>query len=517
MNTPLPLGKFLHRRSYLLILSAWMFTLSFVVDNYWSSNSSVRSVQKNLQTYVSRQENDFKLLLNDRALVRSIATGTFDEILLKRLEEKPYFVFFYPTNDTGARKLLCWNTQKVLPLPFMILSQNASGFVKMDNGYYVWKSRDVGGLRSVALIPVKWNYFVENDYLSNQFVNDATLSYNYDIGRDLETGLLIKSTESAPLFTIYERQGDVIQRNNPIAIGLQLLAVVCLFLFMHLMAAYLAKYRNPWLGAAVLILPVLGLRVASYYVPVPIQLRQFEIFDPAIYGSSFLLRSLGDLLINTGLCIWFILFARTFILYRQFRLTPLSHVTKALITLLAAASIVGATYMGSQVARSLVVDSQISFDVTDFFSLNQYSVVGFALYALLATAYFFFCQLIIRLTAGVYGRSRMPLMFLVILLSLAGLTLRMDQLHGGFEIYVLVWLILFVYLLCTGNQQDTVNSTRLVFWMVFFSSSLSLVILNEVGRKEMENRKHYAEILAMKSDPANETLVNTMLTGFRPE
>ena len=41
-----------------------------------------------------------------------------------------------------------------------------------------------------------------------------------------------------------------------------------------------------------------------------LNLRQFELFDPSIYSSSFVLKSLGDLLINSFLFCWIILFVR---------------------------------------------------------------------------------------------------------------------------------------------------------------------------------------------------------------
>ena len=43
------------------------------------------------------------------------------------------------------------------------------------------------------------------------------------------------------------------------------------------------------------------------------------------------------------------------------------------------------------------------------------------------------------------------------------------------------------------------------------------VIVQENAVKEMRNRKHYAENLSTKADPTSETLMNTLLTDFRPD
>jgi len=44
---------------------------------------------------------------------------------------------------------------------------------------------------------------------------------------------------------------------------------------------------------------------------------------------------------------------------------------------------------------------------------------------------------------------------------------------------------------------------------------MTVIIIIENNRKELRNRHHYAEILAAKTDPASESMLNSMLTDFR--
>ena len=53
-------------------------------------------------------------------------------------------------------------------------------------------------------------------------------------------------------------------------------------------------------GVALLAGVVTILRLITYGFPDMLALRQFELFDPTIYGSSLVLSSLGDLLIHEG-------------------------------------------------------------------------------------------------------------------------------------------------------------------------------------------------------------------------
>src|SRR6185503_14244470 len=89
-----------------------------------------------------------------------------------------------------------------------------------------------------------------------------------------------------------------IVQNNPIAILLKIIAALLVLIFIHIAAHFIAVKQGLRRGFLVLFIPVLILRILSYFIPVPLNFRQLELFDPAIYGSNFILRSLGDLLIN---------------------------------------------------------------------------------------------------------------------------------------------------------------------------------------------------------------------------
>ncbi|MEO6670733.1 MAG: hypothetical protein ABIN36_14725, partial [Ferruginibacter sp.] len=51
--------RFLYKNIYLLVLAAWLITISFAVENYWSVNASIATVQKELSNHIRSQENDF--------------------------------------------------------------------------------------------------------------------------------------------------------------------------------------------------------------------------------------------------------------------------------------------------------------------------------------------------------------------------------------------------------------------------------------------------------------------------
>lgn len=519
MQKSITFTRFFSKNAYLLLIAAWFVTLSFIVDEYWSANSSMRSVHNKISNYIQGQEKDLRKIANDSVFIRQLTAGNYSEEILEKLTSKKYYFFIYATDTSGIEQLVFWNTQQVLPFPSMLYENRHSGFVKLQNGYYVWDRFSSGDAKIIGLVPVKWDYIISNDYLKNGFANDPLLSLNYDISGNIEKGEAVKSMDGETLFYLVQLAGSSNYKNNFISATLLILASLIVLLFIHLCANFFAA-RNLWKGIVVFLIPVTCLRIVSYYYSIPLNFRQFELFDPAIYGSNFILRSLGDLLINALLFVWFILFFRSKIREDQGRVKQVSPLLKWLLLFWISSILWLLTYEGSFIIRSLVADSQISFDVINFFSLSIYSAVGFIVLCCIAIGYYFLCQMLLYFVKPYYNKSFIPLFLFVAIEGLLMLTFNIGNLSGEFEIFVLIWLLCFLFLLNSNYFNlvaSRIVSSRLVFWLFFFSVSITMIIIAENNNKELRNRKHYAEILTTKSDPSNEILINTMLTDFNAD
>ena len=508
--------RFLYRNSYLPVIAAWLITFSFIIDNYWAGNSSVKSVRNNLQKYVQEQEGDFDHLVADTAVMNRIGENNTNENLLSGLIHKPYFFYQYFVNDLGARQLIFWNTQVVMPDPGILDSPGNSGFCHLLNGYYVWrKSVRPNGL-SIALIPVKWNYVITNEYLQNSFAIGKAIENYYDISL-LHGETAVRSLNGKDLFYVIKRTTVAIPQNNLATILFRLLAAMLILLFIHLCANYIAARYGFLKATGFLLGLILILRIASYYIPIPLNFRQFELFDPAVYGSNAVLRSLGDLLINALLFSWFILFVRHQLYEKKITIGFKGKVSKVVMLSTVSVLLLFATFTYAGIIRSMVADSQISFDVINFFTLTIYSITGFVVLCALSIGYFLLCQVFGFILRLLYP-ERISIFYLATAIGgLLYLTYLLIFANTGFETIVLAWLMVYLLLLHSnkvGIADLPIRSSRLVFWLFFFSFSITLVIVLENEKKELFHRKHYAETLATKSDPFSETLMNTMLTEF---
>ncbi|MEP7255789.1 MAG: HAMP domain-containing sensor histidine kinase [Ferruginibacter sp.] len=519
MQNAYPFRRFIIKNSYLLIIAAWFITISFIIDNYLSGNSSVGAVRSNIENYIQKQEKDFKKLMSDTVLVKKINDNKFDEAQLQQLTDKKYFIYRYFVNDIGLHQLIFWNTQTVLPSYELLSSADSSGFIELENGYYAWRKVNSDRSITVALIPVKWNYFVTNTYLRNSFAIGKDLESNYDISTQPNTAA-VKSINGNKLFYLVERPNSVIPKNNMAAVWFRILAAIFVLLFIHLLATYIAV-KHRLLSAILFLVPVIvGLRLISYFFPFPLNLRQFELFDPSIYGSNIVFRSLGDLLINSVLFTWIVLFAHYHLQEKKVVLKNKSPWFKWLVLSVVSIILLAVTFTSGQVIRSMVADSQISFDVINFFTLNIYSVTGFIVLCCIAISYFLLSQILMYFLQPLFPKNFAELYLVVAIGGLIYLTFQLSIANAGFELFILAWLLLYLFLLNRGSlnlSASKIASSRLIFWLFFFSVTITSVIVLENSKKELRNREHYAETLATKADPSSETLLNTLLTDFQNE
>ncbi|RYF88286.1 MAG: HAMP domain-containing protein, partial [Chitinophagaceae bacterium] len=426
--------------------------------------------------------------------------------------------FFYRATSDSQYQMRCWNTQQVLPDDGILQSAVSTGFAQLANGFYVWNKKDSAEMLAVSLVPIKWNYIVTNDYLKNTFVNRPMLGNQYDIFPGEGLNGTVRSLKGDPLFYLVQKNVVTTASDNVAAVWLRIVAVLLVMLFVHLCAVYIATYKSALHGLGFLLGLLVLLRVTLYVFPNAVNLRQLELFDPTIYGAGFWLRSLGDLLINALMFLWVVLFTRPLFSTGQIKFAPQNNAQRWLLLILGCLLMVFTTFVGVKIVRSLISDSQISFDVINFFSLNIYSIVGFIVLCCLAVGYYFLCQMILFLVKPFFSPGFPDLFITTAATGLLLLSFNLGHLHRGLELYALAWLLLTLFLLNSKilNQISTrIISSKLVFWIFYFSISMTILMIVENSQKELRNRQHYAEVLATKTDPASQSMLNSMLTDFR--
>lgn len=458
-------------------------------------------------------------MLADSVLLRSLVLNEYSQETLRALTNKPFGIFIYALNNAEEPQMLFWNTSSVEPTPDEVKKINTTFYERMNNGDYVVVTKDFLNhqrlYKLVALIPVRTNYFINTDYLQNNFIVNPQLEKKFEITLSDE-GLSVLSKDNHALFNLRNRSFTPIPHLSWWAIIFRLAGIFVGLVFIQLLAIWIVKNYGKLTGVLSFAGLLFLLRVISYVIPVPLNFRQFELFDPAIYGSSLIHRSLGDLLINTLLVLWVLFFA-----YNNFPSLVVPKFAKTekgkwILASLIGLLIVAITFSRGNLVRSLVADSQISFNVTNFFSLSLYSYIGLLVLCGIAISYFIYIKFLFGYLQQVLN-DRLPETILVVVVS--GFIFLSFNVVGGdlFDIYLFLWLLLFLLLLnfrVLTLDFRRLQSSILLLWFFFFSASISSLLMLTNSKKEINERKRMAEKLSLQADPSSESLMSIGLANF---
>ncbi|MDP9041345.1 MAG: hypothetical protein M3N30_05140, partial [Bacteroidota bacterium] len=395
------LKNFLLRNAYLILAGTFLFIIAFVINAYLSGNSTTRILRNSIESFLQERENDFQKLIRNELKIRRLSDKNYSLTELNDLIEKQYGILIFERNHPFSEHLTFWSDQSSV-LPDSVLFKNDGNyFMNLSNGQFEVIKHSFNEmlpypLTVFALIPVRWQYFISTENLKPSFVGFPNAENRVRISSS-PSPFPVRDRSGRTLFYLAKTESYHPAKNSLLLLLVVFTGVLLLLVVINNMAHALVERYNRLAGIIFLVVTLVGLRVITYYFPGIFHFRQYELFDPAIYGSNFILRSLGDLLINALLFCWIVIFIQQemdeyrFPFYRRFY-------NRAILVFVIMTLLVTTTFLFADIVQSLVADSRtISFNVTNFFSLSIYSFIGFIILAALALSYFIFTQILLRL------------------------------------------------------------------------------------------------------------------------
>lgn len=506
------------KNRWLLLEALGLFLCGYFLNLYFDSDASVKSLRNSIQSSLQDREQDFERLIRDTALLGRLADRDYTEQELTYLVDKRFGIFLYAVDTAGVPTTLqFWNDQRALPTASLLNMADGYTLTQLANGKYnvIKRTVRVGDktMVAMALIPVRWQYFIATTNLTPEFTENDAAEERVAISAS-PTGFPVHTSlgNGAILFYLVKKPGYHAPAHNwsiPLVI---LLGVLLVLVLIHNVAHTIRERWGAPLAIGFLISVILWLRIMVYIYPGILNLRQFELFDPTIYSSTVILSSLGDLVINAFLFCWIILFIKREI--SEYTIPQSVHRWKNWIwTFIGLSLLVITTFGFANIVQSLVTDAKISFNVTNFFSLlNNYSFVGFIALAALALGYFFLSQVLFQLVGYLVRALSIVLYIIIAFMGLLWLTLIHNN-TGTMEldILVLLWLLAYTWLMQRRVFSDLrfrLNVSEVLFWLFIFSTSISAVILFENRKMEEDKWRGYAEQLAAQADPTSEKMLS---------
>ncbi|SFW13772.1 sensor histidine kinase [Chitinophaga sancti] len=503
---------FFIRHGYLLIVAAWLFTFSFLFSNYWSYYSSPMGVKRSLEKSISQRETSFERIIKDQFLLNHLFSRNYNEKEIKSLDTKDFYVFAYDSSEAG-RWLVFWSTNMVMPEEWQVPLVDGNHFVKLKNGYYEVLCRRVLSPEAgherfmVGVIPIMMEYSFSNNYLVNHFYDKPALGREYSINVKAP-GIPVLNGQNLILFYLnYDRTMDT-KPPNLLSVILRVMGCICVLIFINLFAATVARQKSALNGFLLLAAVVIIFRLLSYLYPFPFNLRTLNIFTPLIYAKDEIFRSLGDLLLNVSLTFWLLLFFRQHV--KSIKAPPVKNVwQQRLVIILSSYVMYVVGQFLSDLIQSLVIDSRISFDVANPFSLNEYSIIGAIILGFIAFSFLFFSQIVNSLLNELTSfRHRTKYVFLA-MVGVVWVVFRIHNPEIYYSIALVIWLIIYVILLdvLAVKFENSLATVPFLFWLFLLTITTSAVLVYYNDQKELSQRERMARELSKQKDPYLEMLL----------
>lgn len=398
------MNTYIRQSLFFLALAFSFYGVSFFSEKI-NAPPPEQYLAQRVERAIGRIAGDYEKLLADERVIDDILKKRIESDYFDELLAKPYALLIYKGGD-----LVFWNDNKAIPPGYLITSmKEGSNSIRLQNGIYeiaktkrIFENQDYSIIR---LIPIRGDFSAQNNYLKNAF-NPAfdlpgyvELTMNED-----EYGSPVRNKDGKVLFFIKSNVHKAVSRTDHLRVVFQLLAFGMLLLSFFFLVRYFAR-RNAWVAFAAMAGVFVFARWLTLRYNIFPGIYIYDLFNPQLYASSFINKSLGDLSINLLLLLWLVVF-----FYRHVPLNLSSNAVKGSgwfslrMKQACAAGILLLVFFSSRsmsaLFRSLLLDSKIPFNLNDFLSLNGYSFIGLGCITIALACYALIAAKLLRLISS---------------------------------------------------------------------------------------------------------------------
>lgn len=407
-------------------------------------------------------------------------------------------------NDT----LILWSSNEISTKQCLTEFKIGSSFYQGINGNYLAYKNTNGSYSYVLLYVINSNYAFKNQYINNRFNNELSfIKEGFVLPKPVENFKDIKDITGNYLFSL---QIFTSAEKLSTAISILLLLIIFINLLMiHVIARnYIQKYF--WQTSILFFAAFFVIRWINIFYQLPVFIYEIKLFDPSVYASSQWFPSLGDLLIDSMICFWYLIIVENITKRRK---GPVQlegqkffwlKFSSLLILSLASAE------TAFNFIKNLTIDSQISFNVSSLSSVNQFTLEGIIVAIIMLLSVYFICRNFVR-----KAQSQKKIFFSKMILVGVALTicyivfvtlfLRQDGFQVMLSVSILSAFILFKLFIKQLNRFPQ------YFIVVFIISAFTAVTITHwVNIKERDNRKLFAGKLVTQNDITTDYFLRTI-------
>jgi len=517
------------KRQYLIIgVNLLFFGMAILFQLSITKEANLVSYAQRIERYLQKNEAEVMALLSDDEFIQWYWNGIKKLAVeeqkkaqnhLQQFSDKPYNVCFYQ-NDS----LVFWLNNRVLPdkkqLNALLAKPEMDSLFELDNGYYQIIKKPIekeNGNRGffLGLIPIHHNYLLESDYLKNRFLAQDFSIPKAIVLSDTPTSFPVKTKEGKALFWIKAKMDFKDKSQQRFLLIMYLLAFISLAILINDLAIILVKKYRPWIGAAFLIATVFGIRILSVQLGFSSNFSDLQTFSetfntPVLNSNS----SLGDLLINIVLLLWMMVF-----FHREFHVKEFVNIYLPIrygLTVLNYFSIILGILMITGVFKSLVLDSQITFDFDNVFNLDFYSFLAIIGAILLLFALFLFGHRMM-LTIVKIGLTKYQRLLAFIIATLASIPVI---LYADLKLPILQLIlvgIIYIGLFDIFIESKSPTFSWLIIWLVIFAAFSSGLLYKYNSDNDFQLLEDYAVKLSSFNDERAEESLDKLKSAIESD
>ena len=497
--------KFNNRFYYLLLITFALFLLAKGLEKYNSPARLLDKYAKLVESDLQKHEKKILLQLSNQPFIQNRFYPDSSDIQDIESLSKNHFNICLYNHDS----LIFWSNTIAFPdtsLLKEIKNSDKPIFKKLSNGYFAIQKYELPLLEddqkyAISLIPVKWIYKESIKHLRPHFEAGGAQKIPQEIAVSQQVSKNpVRSIKGITLFYLKETAAFKDKSVLRWLLFTYIMGFVFLGVVTNKFARELINHTKPWIGPAFLLAAVFGIRYLS--LDWSSQFEDFLVFSRSFENPHV---SVGDLLINTILLLWVVIFIHRESKDKDFK-ANFSAGMGFFLTMMNYLSVVLALLLLISVLKSLVLTSDIALDFKNVFNLDQYSVIAvLGVILLLFTQFIFSHRMMITINKlNLPRKKRLLALGLAILLALP--IIHYIDLQIPLHISA---LLSFIFILTYDLFIDVPNPglVWLVGWVILFAAVSSGLLYNYNIDKEIKNELNLAKILAEERDTFAENAI----------
>lgn len=479
-----------------LLCASLLFT-AIIVQNTNTPEASLQQNGKTLENSLHKKEGYVSEQLNNPAKFA----------LLKTLPHNPRLALSYIQDLTTEKKiwfitlnkgqLSFWSGIRVIP-DYPASIKDGYSFRREGNGFYEVIKRTEGDFSAIFFIPVKYDFAFVNQYLQNSFAPDLLKENGVEIADFTDKDVYdVFSRTNYYLFSIKVNPGEINFTFFYYELAIWFIAIFSCCLLVNNICYYISDKGYSVLSLLLLAAFIVAMRFVNLHYGWPGIAHRLKAFNPMYYASSPFYPSLGDLCANIMTFCWFSVYLYT--LRRKLLnkipgkfLSYFYFLAGILILILTSTSLVNIFF-------GLVLNSKISFDVSNVLNLSLFSLLG----VLMLCFSFLIFYLFIEVFLTVAFRLAIPNVHKAVIFGGAILLTTVIVWNTqAFSLFYVLWgslVFLRAYAYRYGSAALRPAALGMIIVVSALISSIKLSYFESV--KEKFTRKEFIDKLQLPTDP----------------